>query len=54
MGSGHYTLSHRECGQLHPRMHELSHTTHAIRVRSVAQLCAYVGEAVHTLDGDRV
>ena len=29
----------------------LSHTTIANRVRSVAQLRAYVGEAVHTLGG---
>ena len=43
-----YTLSERECGQFHPRMHLAE--PHYARVRSVAQLSVYVSEAVHALD----
>ena len=46
-------LSDRGCGRLHPRMHlaePRATLSHAICERSVAQLSACVGEAVHTLD----
>ena len=46
-----YTLSHRECGQLHPRMHLAA--PHYGRESSVkyGSATAYVGEAVHTSYG---